>query len=832
MNVTDTKNQTFISVFTPSQTSPEDLEAIFVQRQELLQDAIERIKESALTGNKHHQLFVGPRGSGKTHLVTLLVHRLEQDKELAQKLKIAWLNEDETSTNMLDLLLRIYTALIKRYPEHYKAEDIETVYNKSPEQAQKVIEKLLIDSLRKNQEILLIILENLDGIFEAIGDKGQTQLRAFLQENPYFTLFATAQKLVGDFTSRKEPFFGFFQTTHLKPLTQPEATELLSQISIVQKKPNVAEFLKTKKGRSRIAALHHLSGGNHRMYIVLSQFITRDSIDALVPPFVKMVDELTPYYQERLRWLPPQQRKIIELLSSSKTTVSVKEIARRLFATPQTISSQLKDLRDKGYVNSHQSGRESLYEMSEPLMRLCLEVKENQSNKPLEVLVDFIRAWYDSEDLDRRLKDKSISELSKPYLLAAIEKNSFLGSLLNEKFKDELRTKKILTEKEIKDLIKEISSYTEVINLKDTPVGQVIWALGRRGITYGLLGETKKAIADFTAVINLKDSPTEEVILALYNCGVTYGFLGETKKEIASYTEVLKFKDASAEQVARALFNRGIAQGQHGEVQKEISDYTEVINLKNAPVEQVEWALINRGVSHYELDETEKAIADNTEVLKLKDASAEQVASALNNRGVIYYELGKTEQAIADYTKLINLKDVAFEQVSQANFNLCELYINQGQWNKATNALKQGLETSIAKTPAIEHSIEDILKEIFATTSGTMLRQQKVNEIIQLYVQYKSALPFLAKSLIELVGVLYKMEKIPSPENLDSWLTAWQEATKNITELSVAMRILKVGITFLKTGGKDETTLFELTETERNILRQALGLEKESNLNI
>ena len=62
-----------IWVFTPSRTDPRDIEDIFVQRHELIQDAVERVRESALTGHKHHLLFVGPRGCGKTHLITLIV---------------------------------------------------------------------------------------------------------------------------------------------------------------------------------------------------------------------------------------------------------------------------------------------------------------------------------------------------------------------------------------------------------------------------------------------------------------------------------------------------------------------------------------------------------------------------------------------------------------------------------------------------------------------------------------------------------------------------------------------------------------------------------------
>ncbi|RYZ42473.1 MAG: hypothetical protein EOO71_07570, partial [Myxococcaceae bacterium] len=85
-------------VFTPSRTDPEDLEFILVQRQSLLRDAVERVRESVLTANKHHLLFAGPRGSGKTHLVTLIVSRLGNDGEISGRMRLAWLNEDETCT--------------------------------------------------------------------------------------------------------------------------------------------------------------------------------------------------------------------------------------------------------------------------------------------------------------------------------------------------------------------------------------------------------------------------------------------------------------------------------------------------------------------------------------------------------------------------------------------------------------------------------------------------------------------------------------------------------------------------------------------------------------
>src|SRR6185437_1821735 len=94
-------------------------EEIFVQRHELLADIVERVRESATTGNKHHVLLIGPRGIGKTHLIALLHHRIVQDPSLSEKVRIAWLLEDETITSFVQLLKRIYESLADEYPSEF-----------------------------------------------------------------------------------------------------------------------------------------------------------------------------------------------------------------------------------------------------------------------------------------------------------------------------------------------------------------------------------------------------------------------------------------------------------------------------------------------------------------------------------------------------------------------------------------------------------------------------------------------------------------------------------------------------------------------------------------
>src|SRR5688572_19840234 len=141
------KTRKFISRFSPGRTNPEDLEAIFVQRGPILDDAVDRVRESALTQNKHYLLFIGPRGSGKTHLLTLLSHRLSQAPKLGESLRVAWLNEDETSTSLLDLLARVYRSLEERYPSEFPAAERESLLDQDPEKIKKKLEELLLAKL-------------------------------------------------------------------------------------------------------------------------------------------------------------------------------------------------------------------------------------------------------------------------------------------------------------------------------------------------------------------------------------------------------------------------------------------------------------------------------------------------------------------------------------------------------------------------------------------------------------------------------------------------------------------------------------------------------------
>ena len=415
-----------LSTYTPSNTDPELLKRIFVQREKLLERIVDRLSRSMTTGDKHHILLIGPRGCGKTNLVSLAVWELQKNPQLADCMRIAWLGEDDSFTGLIHLAFGIASQLAKEYPKEFPADFKTAVRGLPNDDAALAVLQSTVGRLGARN--LLLVTENMDQTFHSLGDSGQKKWRAFLQETRKIATLATAQQLFSGVSDRKEAFFGFFDIQHLKPLSVDEAVELITRISVEHSNRELIRYLKSAEGQFRIRALHYLAGGNHRMYVLLSEFLTKESLDDLVAAFDSLANDMTPFFQERIRALPDQQRQLVQCLCDAQGALTVKEIASETFIDERVCSKQLGNLREKGYVRSEKRGKESYYDISEPLMRLCLEVK-NQHGRPLRLLARFLRAWFPVTELESKLNGNNNARVSEYCKLAIESGDGFKGTL-------------------------------------------------------------------------------------------------------------------------------------------------------------------------------------------------------------------------------------------------------------------------------------------------------------------------------------------------------------------------------------------------------------------
>ena len=392
------------SRYSPGNMDRASLEALFVGRSELMGDVLARAMESISSRRKHYLLLVGPRGSGKTHLLALAYHRLvEKLSEVGKRdsVAIAFLNEEEWGVaSYLDLTVRILKALCVN--DSGLSDHINEIYERFPKDPSSA-EAYAIQTLRDctNGKTLVLLCENLVDLFQGLGEEGQKRWRTSIQEDGNWTIVATTPCLFDAIALQDNPFYGFFTLRNLEQIGFETSLDLLAQKAVHENKTELAGFLRTPLGRARARAIHHLAAGNHRAYVVLFDFLDKESLEDLIHPFMHMVDDLTPYYQDKMRQLAPAQRKILEFLCLQGAPRTVKEVATQCLMSQQTAAKQIGELDKTGFVNRLSSGRNTFCELSEPLMRICIEVKENNTQH-FRLFVDFLRHWFTTHELKRR----------------------------------------------------------------------------------------------------------------------------------------------------------------------------------------------------------------------------------------------------------------------------------------------------------------------------------------------------------------------------------------------------------------------------------------------
>jgi DNA-binding MarR family transcriptional regulator len=376
--------------FTPSLLDEATLEALFVGRHHFVDDCVARIHKAATSKSRSAKLFVGPRGAGKTHLLSLVNYRARHLDEFGKSFQIAWLPEDLWTIDSLESLLKEIVRALEPIPAVSGASQIETPLQ-------------LIRKAVSMAGPIVVLIENIDQVFEAMSNSGQRELRALIENTGSLLFIATSKRSTESLTKQSSPFYGFFDTTELERFSVDDAALMLKRIADQNGNTELSAFLDTRRARRRLAAISHLAGGQPRVWSLLASGLTVEGLDDLVGVLMERFDDLTPYYQEQMGRLSMNERKTIRALADLDHSCTVKHLATATGIFQRSISKTISDLRLKGWVRQRTGriveaadGRHSYYDLAEPLARLVFQLKESRG-KPIRLIVDFLKLWFDED---------------------------------------------------------------------------------------------------------------------------------------------------------------------------------------------------------------------------------------------------------------------------------------------------------------------------------------------------------------------------------------------------------------------------------------------------
>ena len=398
-----------IRPFTPAQESAEDLDRRTVGRDQLLAILDERLRLAATTRTRQHTLLVGPRGSGKTHLIEVALYRALSQPDVADRLVVARAAEDVVGiTSYPDLLRELAQSL---------------GLSVGDERDPGALEHTLIGAA--GDRTLVLVIENLDRVFRSIDVAGQSELRAWVETSGRVFILAATPTLFPAIRDRGKPWFGGFMETPVGKLTADQGRELLIHLASERGDNDLVDSLHSDRGKARIQAVSLLTAGSPRLWMVLSDCLDVESLDELIPAVEGLVEGLVPYYQSLLWDLSDTQQAIVrQLAEGSSAAMTAAEIAVKIGRSQQTVSKALGLLRESRWVNDEKlpeghDQRTTWYALSEPMLRHHFQWRATKG-EPLRLIVDLLRQWFDPVDLRRGLALAAPSSPRETYLAESL----------------------------------------------------------------------------------------------------------------------------------------------------------------------------------------------------------------------------------------------------------------------------------------------------------------------------------------------------------------------------------------------------------------------------
>jgi len=374
-----------------------------VGRKEMLDDLLEKLERNAEKKGGQHYLFIGPRGIGKTHFLTLIENATKANENLGKRYTvIRFPEENNRILSFADILLGI-TEILGEVTDNSEWRQLyrSTSEIEKDEDIIDTIVPRLRQYKRQTGRTLLILLENIALLFtEQIKQEQDIhRFRSFLMDTPCSTLVGTSPVYFPGLYDSKSPLYDFFDIQVLEDLTEEQTLEMIRRNLEWE---GCADILKEFDSLTpKIQTIHVMTGGNPRLIMMLYELVAHDNLLDVKIQFQKLLDQISPFYQDRMKDLAPQERALLETLALNRSEPRTPaNIARHLRKSPQQTSSLLRRMTNAGYLTASenpQDRRSRIYRIKEGFFDLWLAMSESRiQRKRLGYLVEFFEMYFNN----------------------------------------------------------------------------------------------------------------------------------------------------------------------------------------------------------------------------------------------------------------------------------------------------------------------------------------------------------------------------------------------------------------------------------------------------
>ncbi len=593
--------------YTPDEIPEDEFLNRFVVRHEVFEEIFEELKEADYSVPNQHYIMTGQRGQGKTTLLRKLKLEVEKDKKLSKFLLPVKFSEEQYRVRQLcrfweevaDYLEihyeSLFNGLLAEVEEHIDDEDY-------PVKCFSYLEK----KLKKSKKKLLILVDNIDEFLAKIKPEEQHQLREILLTSSSFIIVGGSTKMFEQQYDYSKPFYEFFKIIRLEELSFDESIALLRVLGDEEQSKKIDEIV--AQTPQRIETLRRVTGGVPRTMVMLFDIFVEDNGNAF-DDLLKILDEVTPLYKDRMDDLPPVLQEIVDTIALNWDGMSTKEIAKKTRMESKVVSAQMKQLEKYQIVDSDAVGKNKIYIIKERFFNIwyLMRYGRKKERTRVEWLVKFLLSWYSPKELEDKAKsfrNRLVhgEALNESYVYVMGEALSYTGRL-TLKTEDELKKsmRKTLTDKnstfakDVSESDKELISkaaklydnkeYDKVLKILINSKRESLIILGLIARIYHEQKNYDKSEEYYLKAIKSGDTG------ALRNLGILYDEQKKYDKAEEYYLKAIKSGDTGA------LRNLGILYDEQKEYDKAEAYYLKAIESGDTDVQNsLVWFYFRRDI--------------------------------------------------------------------------------------------------------------------------------------------------------------------------------------------------------------------------------------------
>lgn len=375
-----------IRKFNPGLFQPEDeVIAQFVVRQVEFETVLEIVGDNLESLSCQHVLVVAPRGRGKTMLLARLAAECRTNKKYSRCIvPVRFMEECYEVFTLADFWLEALNGLAKEVA----ASDADTSQElkkahaefKSRWREQGIADRAraaVMGTAERIDRHLVLMVENLQSLVDAVDDDFGWGLRHALQTEPRLTLVATATSHFRALGDAEHAFFELFRPVHLDPLDSKSCHRLWHKLG------------GGERTKTEIEPVRILTGGSPRLIAIIASFASHYSLDRLLDELVGLIDSHTEYFRGHLEAMPKTERRVYLALADLWRPSTTGEVAARASLGVRTVSAMLGRLANRGAVLVRGTGKNREYSAAEGLY--CVYYKLRRDRGEAQIVRDLIR---------------------------------------------------------------------------------------------------------------------------------------------------------------------------------------------------------------------------------------------------------------------------------------------------------------------------------------------------------------------------------------------------------------------------------------------------------